>query len=609
MGTVHPLGFSLIVPSLYFQDWIATRKGESINKLFEGGRLSFLSTFLPRLVSICLIALLPPAGMQAEPAPAPVGTVARPNSVPGIRADPESVKIGLQLGRTMITWDAGASPLGEVYVSVNGRAEALIAQGVRGSVEADVRPGKSAVTLYGGANRTNLIGRTVVEGVAVPIPKTRRSTSSAREMAVSERPRRSWELVARWGVALGVLSVFIVGAIYLASRGKPRRTELPLERQISSLNRAGVLRRLLGGIAACLVVDGLLFHTDLYPSLVWPGSIPDYSHRVAAREKLRRSSPSKEILLVGDSRIGRGFSAELATKRGTASGYSFVNVAIGGSTPRLWHYLLRQIDPDAERYAAIGIPVEFRDSQRWAVLGNEYLDRQSDIALIAPLLRYGDAGTFASSFESWTRQCEAFTACVLRGFAYRADLFDLFENPARRYRLLTWQKQGPSEGTLEKFLPAEHNVVGTSYDSQTGKLTLPNYLTREQAASIRKAVSPPPGKETGRWVRYRQSFVGEIQQRYAKSRTRLVLFQMPRAPIVPSPEPPEASISTIASLVNDRTLLLGRDLFEFLEAPEYFADGAHLNALGRHEFSQQLADEIIPLLQARGDGSFKTENK
>jgi len=68
-------------------------------------------------------------------------------------------------------------------------------------------------------------------------------------------------------------------------------------------------------------VDGVVFHTPLYTSILAPES---YAGRVAAltrAEKDRVSSGLKEVLVLGDSRMAEGFSAAAADKVSFVDGF------------------------------------------------------------------------------------------------------------------------------------------------------------------------------------------------------------------------------------------------------------------------------------------------
>ena len=144
------------------------------------------------------------------------------------------------------------------------------------------------------------------------------------------------------GAVCSALAV-LYSALYLSSTG-PVRTKFPLE-PTTSPHSLHVTRNLLFGFAAFISVDGLVFHTRLYSSILAPES---YAGRVAAitlAEKERVSSGLKEVLVLGDSRMAEGFSTAVADKLGSVDGLKFVNLAEPASTMNIWDYILREVDP------------------------------------------------------------------------------------------------------------------------------------------------------------------------------------------------------------------------------------------------------------------------
>src|ERR1051326_2025309 len=73
-----------------------------------------------------------------------------------------------------------------------------------------------------------------------------------------------------------------------------------------------VLRNVSLGVLIFFLLDGVIFHSGLYERVLEPRS---NAGRVAAllhQEKQRRPTGGKEILVLGDSRMGTGFSEEVA---------------------------------------------------------------------------------------------------------------------------------------------------------------------------------------------------------------------------------------------------------------------------------------------------------
>src|SRR5207247_10634301 len=104
--------------------------------------------------------------------------------------------------------------------------------------------------------------------------------------------------------------------------------------------------------------------------------------------------------------------------------FKFVPLAEPASTTNTWYYMLREVDPTAQRYWAIVVPYG---------IGYEPTSAESlRISMAAPLLHYADCFTFASAFQQWSGRFRAVTACILRGSANQSDVADFLEHAFAR---------------------------------------------------------------------------------------------------------------------------------------------------------------------------------
>ena len=328
---------------------------------------------------------------------------------PVITAKPERVTLSDGSGSTEIDWDTGNGSMGFVFVTEDGGKPVLFANGSRGR---EVAPwiGKHTYVfeLYRDDQRQTLLAKVTVLGSA-------ESTSSQQTV--------SWQVVARWALIIGLAAISYF-AVYLSSTG-PVRTTFPTE-PTTSPRQLHVARNLFLGIAAFICVDGAIFHSGLYVSILAPSSYAGRVAKITQAEKERAPSGLKEVLVLGDSRIAEGFSATLANELGSAAGLKFVSLAEPAASANTWYYMVREVDPTMRRYAAIVIPY-----------GIGYEPNSADplrISMTAPLLRYGDCFHFASGFQRWSGRFRAFIACILRGSAYQDDVVDLLSHPVARIR-------------------------------------------------------------------------------------------------------------------------------------------------------------------------------
>ena len=260
-------------------------------------------------------------------------------------------------------------------------------------------------------------------------------------------------------------------------------------------------------------MDGVVFHTQLYSSILAPDS---YAGRVAAitqAEKQRPSSGLKEVLVLGDSRMAEGFSTAVADELGSAAGLKFVNLAEPASTIVTWQYILREVDPTAQRYWAIIVPY-----------GIGYEPKTAEglrISMAAPLLRYGDCFRFASAFQTWSGRFRAFTACILRGSAFQGDVVDFLQHPIARIRSI--QLEPTRLRSRAVYEGRDYDIAGTSYDPKTGQVTFPPRLTEAQREVIRKSLVQPSQSETQHFLKMQRDGIRRIFNHYSNSSTAIVL--------------------------------------------------------------------------------------
>lgn len=387
--------------------------------------------------------------------------------------------------------------------------------------------------------------------------------------------------VARW-LLIGALAAVLYFAVYLSSAG-PVRTRFPVE-PTASPRPLHVGRNLFLGIAAFILLDGIVFHSGLYVSILAPNSYAGRIEEITRAEEERAPSGLREVLVLGDSRMAEGFSAALANEFASSEGLKFVSLAEPAASANTWYYMVRQVDPTARRYAAIVIPY-----------GLGYEPKSADplrISMTAPLLRYTDCFHFASGFQRWSARARAFTACILRGSAYQDDVVDFLEHPLTRIRSI--EKTGIRLHSREMYKGRNYDLLGTSYNAATGEITFAQKLTEAQRLAFRKSLIQPSQSDTEYSLKLQREWIPRIMSRYKNSGTAIVLTPVPRGPFVELPGFSRAYESVLPISVLERsTFSLPGNAFEFLENAEYYFDAFHLNAKGRQKFTQRLVSELI----------------
>jgi hypothetical protein len=490
---------------------------------------------------------------------------------PTITAKPERVTLTNGSGSTEIEWDTGNGSIGFVFVTEEDGKPGPFASGSRGAqVAAWIGKHSYVFELYGDDQRKTLLAKVTVSGSA-------ESTSSQQTGL--------WQVVAHWALIIGLAAVLYF-AVYLSSTG-PVRTTFPTE-PTASPRPLHVARNLFLGIAAFICVDGAIFHSGLYVSILAPSSYAGRVERITLAEKKRAPSGLKEVLVLGDSRIAEGFSAALANEFGSPAGLKFVSLAEPAASANTWYYMVREVDPTKRRYSAIIIPY-----------GLGYEPNSADplrISMTAPLLRYGDGSHFASGFQRWSGRFRAFIASILRGSAYQDDVVDFLSHPVARIMNVR-QADKPHSGS--EYKGRDYDLVGTSYNASTGQVTFAPKLTQAQRLAFRKSLIQPSQSDTEYSLKLQRDWIPRIIDRYSDSPTAIVLMPLPRGPFLELGGFSKGYESVLPASVIDRTSFsLPGYTFQFLEKPEYYFDAFHLNAKGRQKFTETLVSELMGLLRS-----------
>jgi hypothetical protein len=345
-----------------------------------------------------------------------------------------------------------------------------------------------------------------------------------------------------------------------------------------------------------LAVHACLFGSGLYFWLIEPestsGSVVNQTLFIDRNIDRAR----KNILVLGNSQIGEGFSAMTAEAAAHRPDLHFINGAVAGTSPRVWNYLLRKVDPHAKRFAAVALMIDYDVATNRLDLGNYILD--TNYAL--PLLGIRDVVDFPATFSDPTQRERAQRAILFPLQALHDDVRDLLLHPRKRFDDVTAGRQGWLDAVAlypgrDTALPELSIDPSTRMPSDWGpnekeiRPTLEPYFTllqRTPSAELQAANS-----------RYREEWVGRIASRYAKKHIPVIVFVVPRGPwqrdVMPIPKPQGA----IADLLQRGDILaLPGDAFIDLEEPRFFFDTLHMNHAGRDMFSRLFAERVAPLV-------------
>jgi hypothetical protein len=302
---------------------------------------------------------------------------------------------------------------------------------------------------------------------------------------------------------------------------------------------------------------------------------------------------SPQILVVGDSRVAEGFSSHVANAA-VAQRLYFWNLGMPGTSPRIWYYALRDLDPTRRRFAAIVIALDHYPDQD----GPESLDdRITDLNYLAVRLRLDDCLGFAASMHKMTYRHRALAGCLFRGTVLRADVQSFLQDPKTRMEHAEdWLENGLNY--TNDYGGKPENLRGLSVDWSQGTIRFPEGVSERVRAEVRGALLPQPAPATGALSRYRRLWLGRILDLYKNSPTRVIFLQLPRAPL-PRPANNVAAVFVESVSRRPHVEVLPAETFEDLERPELFADGLHLNRDGRPVFTSRLAGRVDAILADR----------
>lgn len=353
---------------------------------------------------------------------------------------------------------------------------------------------------------------------------------------------------------------------------------------------APLLKLVAAALAALLLVDASLFRSGLYYRWAEPDSTAGSVVRTLTTIKRDYEPGRKNVLVLGNSRIGEGFSALRADEAGGRDDLHFVNGAVAGTTPRLWYYMLRELDPHTDRFAAIALMVDYDAAETRLDMTNYSLDTP----YAASLLRLSDLPDYPSSFTDPEQRERARRGILLPLQAMREDVLNLLAHPIQRRHVVRstrrnaayWNSHYP--GRDERLPALQLDDAGMPLDwgaDATVRTKLDAYFHELR--------QPPPESLQSANTAYLREWLERIAQRYAAHAVPVFVFVVPRGPwhgsraAVPQPHGAVAELASRGEVVP-----LPGDAFVSLEQPQFFFDAWHMNRDGREHFSRLFAQQI-----------------
>lgn len=357
-----------------------------------------------------------------------------------------------------------------------------------------------------------------------------------------------------------------------------------------------LLRLAAAAAATLLLIDVALFRSGAYYGWIQPESTAGSVVGATLLIPHYYDPARKNILVLGNSQIGEGFSARLADAASERGDIHFINGAVPGTGPRVWNYLLRNVDPHADRFAAIALMVDYNLDDIFEDLGNYPLDT----GYAVPLLRLSDVLEYPETFSNPERRARARRAILLPLQALHEDVRTFAAAPLRRYHEITrnrpqWLADVGTYAGREQALPdlAIDRDSGMPVDwgphESDFRPMLEGYFRglRLHADEQRQAANAD----------YQRQWLGRIADRYAAHGVPVIFFVVPRGPWRNTLSAPPVANAAIAELSGSgRIHALAGDSFTGLEQPQFFFDTLHMNRAGRERFSRLFARAVAPLV-------------
>jgi hypothetical protein len=360
--------------------------------------------------------------------------------------------------------------------------------------------------------------------------------------------------------------------------------------RVASASTRRVWTRILAIIAFFAAYEGILFHTDFYSSIIEPDSTTGGMESMLRNEIRRPKLDHNQVLAVGHSRMA--LLPRVVNEEKPGTGYTFATIFLGGTTPRIWYYDLRAVDPDARTYAAILIPTDdYNEPDTY----DDQQERDTDLHYLLARLELRDLRDFPWTFREKRLQWAMVRGILLKGTIYKRDFLAFLDHPLARVAKARFYATGSASWVYD-FRGNETSLAGVQIDWQHRTVHFPDRFPADERKTIQDEVLPDLPPDRGLETAYLRYWYGRIIERYRGSDTKLIFLRVPRAPQSPPDAPPKltSAVRQIASEPN--VIVLDERLFNQIEHPDLFQDAMHLNREGMEQFSKILGAEVRRVL-------------
>ena len=330
-------------------------------------------------------------------------------------------------------------------------------------------------------------------------------------------------------------------------------------------------------------VDVAAFWLPVYRPLLAPLSTTGFFEKTLRAADLAAKHPATDVLVIGDSRTFQGLATQIADR--TSGGYHFINASVSGSTPRVWETLVRTLDPHANRFRAVVVPVDTYADDDGSLGSVDNDNHYADLHYIALHTSVADIPHLAGSFGPVDQKVSAFLDLALRGPLVREDVQSLVSDPLERFSEL--REPPPVLGAINA---TNTTLGGLVADFTTQTLTLREPMDSEELGRLRRQIFHVPVPSEA-YAAYRREWLGPIVERYRRAGVPVIFVRIPARPLTQiPPAPPSGTVVVFAKRYGAQ--LVPQDAYVALEHPRFFSDAEHLNIYGAALFSQLVGRDV-----------------
>jgi hypothetical protein len=348
-----------------------------------------------------------------------------------------------------------------------------------------------------------------------------------------------------------------------------------------------VLAAALLGVVGVFALDGLLFRTGLYPSILEPDSAAGTFEFTLRREQRAQAMYGDNMVeTLGDSRFA--YYPRVANQLTAETGYVFRHAGVAGTDVRAWYYMLRDLDPTRRRYRAIVLGVDDYDDEDGSY---DIGDDLATLHYVIARLRITDVFELARSFTNSGARWETVRGGLLKGITYQNDIQAFLTHPRKRLAYVRLCNEG-FEGWSYNYKDPGGTVAGFQVDWSTMTPKFPPGVNQKFIDDVTNLVVYAPRPQTGHKAAFRRKWFGKLIDAYRGSPTKIVFARLPRGPV---PRPPGLVVKLSSSIrelqARPGVMLVDEHAFDS-ERPDLFKDDFHLNDGGASLFSAMLARAV-----------------